>query len=535
MRIKVECVPPLVSVKAWFIVPPVANIEHLKTSLCTDIPSLQQQEVHAHDISLFLDGFELLDTSSLDVVRDGDLISVKQCVRPSQTSNLNKRKADSHDARVDAKRVKKSPLRTTAQLTVRSDTKTSQKPQHISSSAESDSDSDTDSSSASSSSGASSASSSGTSSSSGSSSSPSVEASVARHIQPQIRSDVRPTVAQDQLQPSKSIQVPIPPGQGKTVTKNRNLRRRRKKQYERHALEGSFEATYGVNDIPLGLRAPGAPTASLPPDPPAAPTIIVESSRPNVAPTFMMASLSNKNKRKGFKQAMASTLPKKIIFSAPEDSPMAGEDPALPFPASSSSEVTTAAPDIFARLIPPSEKQERGQLPSNMFVTSIDVEEGLFPLPKKRRKEVRQPPIQTEIEGNEDVVLDYGNEGMISTQREPHSLVAVDESSPHRNTSALWVDAEKSWPSLAKIANVSQIKCGTLVCWRALGINPASFTPEILLNIGEVITCTENLSLLPMYRPQLAFGASPEDDEEMVEPETYEWNEVLTGDWKIYK
>lgn len=74
MRIKVECGPPLSLFKAWFIVPSVSTVLDLKESLCAEIPGLQEQGVGAEAIHLVIDGFELLDSSLIDVVRDGDLI-----------------------------------------------------------------------------------------------------------------------------------------------------------------------------------------------------------------------------------------------------------------------------------------------------------------------------------------------------------------------------------------------------------------------------------------------------------------------------
>lgn len=75
MRIKVECVPPLAHLKAWVIVPAVSTVLDLKGALCSEIPALQEQDIAADGLTLVLDGFELLDTCPIDVVRDGDLIT----------------------------------------------------------------------------------------------------------------------------------------------------------------------------------------------------------------------------------------------------------------------------------------------------------------------------------------------------------------------------------------------------------------------------------------------------------------------------
>ena len=75
MRVKVECGPPLPVVKAWFIVPPVSTVSDLKDTLCSELPALSNVQTLANDIALYLDGFELLDATPIDVVRDGDLIT----------------------------------------------------------------------------------------------------------------------------------------------------------------------------------------------------------------------------------------------------------------------------------------------------------------------------------------------------------------------------------------------------------------------------------------------------------------------------
>ncbi len=283
-----------------------------------------------------------------------------------------------------------------------------------------------------------------------------------------------------------------PPGHGKTATKNRNLRRRLKKHHERLAAEQASNGVFGVNNVPLGSRStaieqdieasfdnaghddalPAPPQVRAPP------------------PTIMMASLSNKNKRKGFKQAMASALPKKIVFAAPDaDEP---EPAPLPFQAASSSEVTAAAPNIFPRLIPPSEKQQNGQTPANMIVTSIDVEEGLYPERKnkgkgKKKAEARGQLVRSETQEVERVVLDYGdaddgkvedgtgNDDMIPTQRtvvpEPE-LVKDANATEHSDLSPqTWALVEKKWETLPKIQDAKSAVTGYLVGWKVSPIH----------------------------------------------------------------
>ncbi len=95
MRVKVECAPPLPSTKAWFIIPPVSTICDLKAALCSELPALHGQ-TSADEVTLFLDGFELLDASPMDVVRDGDLITYAEPI--AILSDFDK---DSHNSRIE--------------------------------------------------------------------------------------------------------------------------------------------------------------------------------------------------------------------------------------------------------------------------------------------------------------------------------------------------------------------------------------------------------------------------------------------------
>lgn len=251
-----------------------------------------------------------------------------------------------------------------------------------------------------------------------------------------------------------------------------------------------------MNNVPLGSRATAAEqnmedafdNASHDDALPAPPQVRA------IPPTIMMASLSNKNKRKGFKQAMASALPKKIVFAAPdaELTPPEPEPAPLPFQAASSSEVAAAAPNIFPRLVPPSEKQQNGQIPVNMIVTSIDVEEGLYPERKnkgkgKKKAEARGQLVRSETQEVERVVLDYGeaddgemeggsgNDDMIPTQRtvapEPELVKDADATEHSDLSPQTWALVEKKWETLPKIQDAKSVVTGSLVGWKVSPIN----------------------------------------------------------------
>ena len=177
-----------------------------------------------------------------------------------------------------------------------------------------------------------------------------------------------------------------------------------------------------------------------------------------------MASLSNKNKRKGFKQAMTGMLPPKLVFSAEDDAPGPGEA-ALPFNTTPAVEMAAAALNMFSRLVPPSEKQEKGQIPANMFVTSIDVEEGMHTSRKKNKKKaIEKKLIETHAANEtaevENMVLDYGEPNEhIPTQREQPSPA---QTYPEGD----WVHVESNWADLPKITEALQLQSGALVGWK---------------------------------------------------------------------
>ena len=220
-----------------------------------------------------------------------------------------------------------------------------------------------------------------------------------------------------------------------------------------------------VNEIPLGTRAqtvvPTSPSA--PPQPPA-PSQAVPTRRAapqnGPPPVFMMSSLQNKNKRKGFKKMMSSTLPPKIVFATEEEEAAVEQtlQEAVPFTNTEDRDVLAT----FARLISPSEKQEKGLLPPNMFVTNVDVEADL---PRKRKKKQRQARVADyEGDAEEAVELPYDDPVEPTLPEEPASAVndvAVATASVINRR-----DVEAKWFSLPKITEASQLKPGALIGWK---------------------------------------------------------------------
>lgn len=83
MRIRLRSIPPLPSLKAWFELPSAmlseeSTIKDLKQEVARKLLNNEKDTVDAIHILLELDDFELLDDSSISVIRENDLLV---CVR----------------------------------------------------------------------------------------------------------------------------------------------------------------------------------------------------------------------------------------------------------------------------------------------------------------------------------------------------------------------------------------------------------------------------------------------------------------------
>lgn len=75
MRLKLQTTAPLDPLKVWLPLPAdLTTVTSLKHHLATYLPALVSLRVKPRDLTLLLDGFELLDDSEVGVLRDGDLI-----------------------------------------------------------------------------------------------------------------------------------------------------------------------------------------------------------------------------------------------------------------------------------------------------------------------------------------------------------------------------------------------------------------------------------------------------------------------------
>ncbi|GBE78985.1 hypothetical protein SCP_0201820 [Sparassis crispa] len=550
MRVKIESVAPLPTVKAWYSVHSVSSVSEMKARLCSELQPFHGR-VRAQDIVLVLEDFELLDSSPIDVVRDGDLIVVRHVPAVS----FHKRKASTDEAGPVRKRSKHPsdttplpPVLRAASRKLQLNVSTKRAAIHADASLTSDSESTSSSESESESESkpksdsSSSDSDSNSSDGSSSSSSASARAGMLAVTKAKVGTPAERSAPATHKSNQRTETRHVPPGEGKPGTHNRNIRRRRKRMYERLAATAEPAS---VNAIPLGSKVHSLvpsqrETTNLPRT--EEEQSVTPSNEANAAPAFMMASLQNKNKRRGFKNALAFGVPAKIVFSSPEEVSAdtarievgAAQD-VLPFSRAQGNEVADAIRSTsFVRLVPPSEKEERGQLPPNMFITSVDVEEGL---PAKKRKKQSKVKAWEKDATAEDSYLPYD---------EPDEALGADTMGASAGCNSVTESqlspsfdrgiVEGRWSSLTKITAPAQLQVGCKVAWKALGINPNTFTPEMLLNVGRVVSYEDQLVVKPLEEHgavEVSFGGLVVGEDSGSVEERYDWQDVLQADWRL--
>lgn len=162
---------------------------------------------------------------------------------------------------------------------------------------------------------------------------------------------------------------------GSIATQDRNARRRKKRVMEKT----------------LSNTTPALPSAQYMPTLSKTPTLSskIVNAHPIIPPSIS-ANLHNKNKRKGFKQAMEGVSAQRIVFGDTEPN-------------------TAASVGVSYRITPPS---EQSNLPSNIIVTSVDVEAGYWPEQKdKRPKEYSRGE---EVEVDQSIYEEKENESALS-------------------------------------------------------------------------------------------------------------------------
>ena len=74
-RIRLQSFAPLPSFRVWFLVPQNAvDVQSLKIAISTQLPALKGLDIRPAQLVLEMDSFELLDESSIDLVREGDIV-----------------------------------------------------------------------------------------------------------------------------------------------------------------------------------------------------------------------------------------------------------------------------------------------------------------------------------------------------------------------------------------------------------------------------------------------------------------------------
>ena len=189
---------------------------------------------------------------------------------------------------------------------------------------------------------------------------------------------------------------------------------------------------------------------------------------------------------------MANPSPQKIVF-APNTTASGSQHP----PSLLAQDISMDVPSIPSgtiqpRLIPPSEIQELGQLPSNIFVTSVDVESDIWgdhlPSPKKQSKK-KQKTLN-----NEGLCYSATNNSHDTSQRDntsengqfddahddssltlpyfdtdvPSSTTQVPSSGTTLETSKPldWDRLERLWEECPVLKKLEQLVVGCLVGWK---------------------------------------------------------------------
>jgi hypothetical protein len=78
-RVRLETVPPLPTLKAWFpINDSPTSVSALKRSLCASLSALEKFGLKAGQLDIEIDGFALLDELPMEgLIKDGDLLTLK--------------------------------------------------------------------------------------------------------------------------------------------------------------------------------------------------------------------------------------------------------------------------------------------------------------------------------------------------------------------------------------------------------------------------------------------------------------------------
>jgi len=273
-------------------------------------------------------------------------------------------------------------------------------------------------------------------------------------------------------------------------------------------------------------------------------------------------------------------VPKKIVFAEGEEGEMVYASgvastssstpmgPTVPQVLTSEAQIETLARIQLSpsqqrplpRLVPPSEIQERGKLPPNMFVTSVDVEADLWNSngKKKRKNKQKQAGASYEYDylfdnsynsnngyqADEDVTLTYGNDEQVGETTNDAQPNICPELVVETAIAFDWNKAEDSFDKAPKVIQLADFKRASIVGWKSLELNPQTFTPEILLVAAKILEVSHPASTVKVQRllrpvdPNSGFSgflapAEPDGVEAEGDTEEHQWTDILTSDWRL--
>jgi hypothetical protein len=165
----------------------------------------------------------------------------------------------------------------------------------------------------------------------------------------------------------------------------------------------------------------------------------------------MLKATKNDNKKRGFKQGLQSLASNHRIF----------QDDSLP----SSSPSKSTPNGSRARLIPPS---ERTDLPKNIFVTSVDVEDGVWY--KETHVNETKTKGKAKISDRRDSGMFNGHEAVLHKAMDETEFVPTQRTV--RPDPALgkqewsWDVVDRSWEMYSPLTSVDLLRKGSTLLWK---------------------------------------------------------------------
>ncbi|WVO15659.1 hypothetical protein L204_103319 [Cryptococcus depauperatus] len=536
LRVKLSLLPPFEPKKILLPIPREAKyISDLKKFIVENLSVVAQHASSLTEITLEIDGFEVLGGSSLKVIEPTDVVCVRispgnsKVTTGKRLKRERKREAANVEHENSPKKRKKSVIAPALKHSTSSTPKPQPKktvsltpPQERSLPSRSSSSSGSGSSSSSSSSQTSSSSSSTDTSSSGECDSSDNDGQSSAKILPQ---NIRPGKI---LQPLKLVQSTVPPGHGKLETQNRNARRRIARQMKKLQYQSQTE---------ISTAYPPAKDESL-------------GSVPNGTTTFTTPQLplprdmSNRNKKKGFLKEMAGVKGTKIVFeknvqtqSRPADEILQGTDHRdalrqdwslqdLPYREidRSSNGISTSTPR--RHWITPS--SEMMSLPNNIFVTRAEFGDAWYGHKNKSGYDDCD-----EVYGEEAV--DIEEEDVWKEQEAPFE----EEQGATGEGNDLWEQAEDRFDFLKCVTadDMARLEHGAFLAYKELELDLVTFSPELKVKLAKVLSVSEGkVTAEKLQRPVYGEdGQLLELDKEDDEPARIDLdtNEIQSGRWRV--